>query len=107
MTMQLTLPQSEGAAPEQPPQPVTYSPSWWEGRSSDELRLVIDRGLQGGDLFDAAIREMQRRDAQAPVDEHAAVVGEIALRKKRARLAWIFAAVAIVLAGVAGLLINL
>ena len=107
MTMQLTLPQSEGAAPEQTPPPPAYSPSWWEGRSSDELRLVIDRGLQGGDLFDAAIREMQRRDAQAPVDDAHAIAGEVALRKKRAKLAWAFAALAIVLALVAGLLINL
>ena len=45
--------------------PTDDSAFRWESRSSDELMDIIGRGLQGGDLFDAARIEMERRAAEA------------------------------------------
>jgi hypothetical protein len=33
----------------------------WEARSADELRAIASRGLHGGDLYFAAMAELERR----------------------------------------------
>ena len=60
----------------------------WESRSSDELMEIVRRGLQGGDTFDAAQREMERRAAENLRREDAsAAAGARRIRKERVLLA--------------------
>ena len=40
------------------------SPAWWQARSSDELQAIVHRGIQAGDAFVAAAKEMERRAAE-------------------------------------------
>jgi hypothetical protein len=41
------------------------SPNWWESRSSGELQAIVHRGVQGGEMFFAAVGEMERRARDA------------------------------------------
>jgi len=43
----------------------------WESRSSDELKEIVGRGLQGGELFEAARLELDRRASEARRNEEA------------------------------------
>ena len=45
-------------------QELRADPGPWEGRSHDQLKEVIDRGLLGGDEFILAAREMERRSRE-------------------------------------------
>ena len=57
MTVQEGLTQTAGAPAAETP----GSPDWWQGRSSDELRAIVHRGVHGGELFFGAAAEMERR----------------------------------------------
>ena len=41
------------------------SPDWWHNRSSDELQAIARRGEKAGDLFFAALTEIERRATDA------------------------------------------
>ena len=45
-------------------QELRADPVPWEGRSHDQLKEVINRGLAGGDDFVLAAREMERRSRE-------------------------------------------
>ena len=38
-----------------------YSVAWWESRTAEELRDIIKRGFAGGQVFQAANAEIERR----------------------------------------------
>ncbi len=61
------------------------SPDWWQSRSSDELRAIVQRGVQGGELFFAAAAEMERRARQTEAARDAQQ--EEAVKTSR-RLGW-------------------
>ena len=56
----------------------------WESRSSEELKEIVARGLQGGASFDAARLELERRAAEA-LQSQAAVKETQAARDARRR----------------------
>jgi hypothetical protein len=75
----------------------------WQSRSCDELRAIASRGIQAGDLFVAAVKELERRahDSEAAIEAERAVA--VARRREIILLATIlFAALAV--AGFARLL---
>lgn len=45
-------------------QEIHANPVPWEGRSHDQLKEIINRGLAGGDDFILAAREMERRSRE-------------------------------------------
>jgi hypothetical protein len=62
------------------------SPSWWESRSSGELQAIVHRGVQGGDMFFAAVGEMERRarnadSARSAQEKQASEAAELRRRK--------------------------
>ena len=42
-----------------------YSAAWWELRTAEELRDIINRGFSGGGAFQAAVAETERRAREA------------------------------------------
>ena len=42
----------------------------WESQSCDELRAIASRGIHGGDLYFAAVKELERRahDSEAAIE---------------------------------------
>jgi hypothetical protein len=38
-----------------------YTVAWWESRTAEELRDIINRGFAGGQVFKAANAEIERR----------------------------------------------
>jgi len=73
------------------------SPAWWQARSSDELQAMVHRGIQAGDAFVAAAKEMERRAAEQrrieDEEENALVIHEKHLK-------WVLPAIALICAGV-------
>ena len=73
------------------------SPAWWQARSSDELQAIVHRGIQAGDAFVAAAKEMERRAAEQrrreDEEQNALVIHEKHLK-------WVLPALALVCAGV-------
>ena len=55
-------------------QEIRADPGPWEGRSHDQLKEVINRGLAGGDEFVLAAREMERRSREVAEAEDKARV---------------------------------
>ena len=43
---------------------------WWQTRSCDDLRAIAARGIHGGDLYFAAVAELERRahDSEAALE---------------------------------------
>ena len=75
MDQALTLVATQtGDAPVEP-----YSVAWWESRTAEELRDIINRGFAGGEIFKAANAEIERRDLAA---------AEAVARRKRKELIW-------------------
>jgi ribosomal protein S19E (S16A) len=66
--------------------PPSYSAAWWGLRSADELRDIINRGFAGGQTFNGALAETERRARAATrrLREEAAIAAEI--RRKRKKL---------------------
>lgn len=67
---------------------AAFSADWWNSRTADELRDMINRGFAGGDLFTGATAEAARRSGEARqlADEEAAAVSRRERRGKRKRL---------------------
>jgi hypothetical protein len=59
------------------------SPAWWRSRSSDELNAIFHRGIQGGDMFIAAAREMERRARDAEAARDAAEVRTVKVARRQ------------------------
>ena len=54
-----------GRAEDGPESVEIYSLTWWQSRSSEELRDIINRGFAGGDAFGGALAESERRVREA------------------------------------------
>lgn len=66
----------------------------WRSRSSEELRAIAGRGIHGGDLYFAAVAELERRARIS--EEHADAERAQAASKRREIIIWLailFAAV--------------
>ena len=79
-----------------------FSVAWWQNRTAEELRDIIKRGFAGGDAFQGAVVETERRarDETQRLRQLAAV--EAAKRKKRIRMmavGGVAALIALVFAG--------
>ena len=59
MTMEHTLTVVATDVEATPPEP--YSVAWWESRTPEDLRDIINRGFAGGPMFKAANAEIERR----------------------------------------------
>ena len=70
-----------------------FSAAWWERRTAEELRDIIKRGFAGGDAFQGAVSETERRAREETrrLREIAAVEAEQWRKRKRV----IFASIAI------------
>ena len=50
-----------GRAEDGPETVEIYSVAWWQSRTPEELRDIINRGFAGGDAFGGALAESERR----------------------------------------------
>lgn len=83
-------------APEAGELPDPYSVAWWESRTAEELRDIINRGFAGGPQFRGAVAEAERRarDETRRLREIAAME---AIRQKKRRMIVVGAIVASIL----------
>ena len=81
-------PDSSGG-PEALPEP--YSISWWQGRTPEELRAIVDRGFGGGEGYHDAMVELERRgeDAMRRMRDEAAANSRRKALNRLATLAWL------------------
>ena len=54
-----------GRAEDGPETVEIYSVAWWQSRTPEELRDIINRGFAGGDAFGGALAESERRVREA------------------------------------------
>jgi hypothetical protein len=59
MTYNETLSDRRKKAPADASEP--FSAAWWERRTAEELRDIIKRGFSGGEAFQGAVTETERR----------------------------------------------
>ena len=59
MTFNETLATTGKSGPDGPD--VPYSAAWWERLTAEELRDIINRGFSGGQVFQDAVSEAERR----------------------------------------------
>ena len=78
-----------------------FSAAWWEHRTAEELRDIIKRGFAGGEAFQGAVSETERRarDETRRLREIAAVEAE--QRRKRKRVAILASIAAVTVASAA------
>ena len=78
---------------------------WWTICSTAELRQIVSVGVAGGDRFDQAVREIERRASEANEREEAAEAERMrqeALRTRMLRVAVVVAGlVLVVILGIA------
>ena len=76
------------AGPAAPAIEEPFSAAWWQNRSSDELRAIVHRGVQGGETFFAAATELERRAREANETLRAEEVHVIEDNRELKKLAW-------------------
>jgi hypothetical protein len=74
--------------------------AWWESRTPDELREIIKRGFGGGETYDRAVAETERRAREA-MRRMRAESDAVARREARKRMVTLAAAIAIFLGSMA------
>lgn len=94
----------ESGGPDQTAGPVQSDQSFWEGRTTEQLREMLDRGLAAGDAFVAAAAEIERRASetarrarQSPIDTHGGRQRRLPLVKLGALLAAVVIGAAVAL----------
>lgn len=65
-----------------------YSVAWWESRTPEQLRDIINRGFAGGPEFKGAVAEVERRAREETRRLRELAAAEALSRKKRNRLIW-------------------
>jgi hypothetical protein len=60
----------------------TFSAAWWEARTAEELRDIINRGFAGGGTFHGAVAETERRARDATRRLREAAVAAASRRKR-------------------------
>jgi hypothetical protein len=71
-----------------------YSAAWWEARTAEELRDIINRGFAGGETFQGAVSEIERR-ARETTRRLREAAAEAKSRRKRLKIMIIGAVVSI------------
>lgn len=61
--------------------------SFWESRTADQLREMLDRGLAGGDAFSGAAIEIERRAGETARRAREFSSGDYGRRDRRLQLA--------------------
>lgn len=74
-----TLPDS--ASVDEAAEPL--SAAWWQLRTAEELRDIINRGFSGGGAFQAAVAETERRAREATKRLRESAVRDDKLRRRR------------------------
>ncbi len=79
-----------------------YSVAWWESRTAEDLRDIINRGFAGGQIFKAANAEIERRareETRRLRDEAAAAA---VAQRKRKEIIWGIAVSVLAIAALLG-----
>jgi hypothetical protein len=71
---------------ESPAQP--YSRAWWEGRSPEELRELVQSGFRAGTVYECAVQEIERRARELTRRARDQAAVEQKRRKRLQRLLW-------------------
>ena len=83
----MTLDSTLAASPPQTALPnEQFSAAWWEMRTAEELRDVIKRGFAGGDAFQGAVAETERRAREATSRLRQEAAAQAAVRKRRIKI---------------------
>ena len=65
-----------------------YSVAWWESRTAEDLRDIINRGFAGGQVFQAANAEIERRARQETRRLRDLAEATARARRKRNEIIW-------------------
>ena len=79
-----------------------FTVAWWESRTAEELRDIINRGFAGGQEFTGAVAEVERRARAETRRLRDLAAAEALARKKRGQMIWRSLAAALVLAALLG-----
>ena len=79
-----------------------YSVTWWESRTAEDLRDIINRGFAGGQLFHAANAEIERRAREETRRLRDLAAAQAVSRRKRMEIIWGLAGSALALAALIG-----
>ena len=84
MTLNETLAATGSSGAENAHEP--FSAAWWEGRTAEELRDIIKRGFAGGEAFQGAVDETERRAREETRRLREAAAIEAESRRKRKKV---------------------
>src|SRR4051794_11459921 len=76
----------EKVASDPPAEP--YSVAWWEGRSPEELRDLVQTGFRAGTVYECAVQEIERRARELTRRARDQAAVEQRRRKRLQRLLW-------------------
>ena len=65
-----------------------FSVAWWESRTAEQLRDIINRGFAGGPEFPGAVAEIERRAREETRRLRELAATEALRRKKRKLIIW-------------------
>jgi hypothetical protein len=79
-----------------------YSVAWWESRTAEDLRDIINRGFAGGPVFKAANAEIERRARAETRRLREQAATEALARQNRKKVIWGIAASVVAIAVLLG-----
>ena len=79
-----------------------YSVAWWESRTAEDLRDIINRGFAGGQVFKAANAEIERRAGEETRRLREQATAAALARRKRNEIIWGVAAAVLAIAALLG-----
>ena len=79
-----------------------YSVAWWESRTAEDLRDIINRGFAGGQVFKAANAEIERRAREETRRLREQATASALARRKRNEIIWGVAAAVLAIAALLG-----
>ena len=79
-----------------------YSVAWWESRTAEDLRDIINRGFAGGQVFKAANAEIERRAREETRRLREQATAAALARRKRNEIIWGVAAAVLAIAALLG-----
>lgn len=79
-----------------------YSVAWWESRTAEDLRDIINRGFAGGQVFKAANAEIERRAREETRRLREQATAAAVARRKRNEIIWGVAAAVLAIAALLG-----
>ena len=79
-----------------------YSVAWWQSRTAEQLRDIINRGFAGGQEFPAAVAEIERRAREETRRLREQNAAEALRRRRRNEIIWGTAASLLAIAALIG-----